>query len=84
MYVENYQYIPGSCKIANGLGVAVLIAAMSTVLVIFVRVVSGNDRRLRTVAPRVQQVRVAAIERDAGGQRSEDGESVPPYDMPGL
>ena len=48
---ENYQYIPTSCRIANGLGVAVIAAALFTFLSMLVR----NAHKLRAVLPQQEQ-----------------------------
>jgi hypothetical protein len=41
---ENYRYIPLSCKIANGLGIAVIASAVFAVLTVLVRNISSPGR----------------------------------------
>ena len=40
--IENYSYIPGSCKLGNGLGMAVLAATVCAVLTVLLRNVRGE------------------------------------------
>jgi hypothetical protein len=48
---ENYSYLPGSCKIAHGLGIAVIIACMFSIIGVIVR--SHGDHAYENVSPTV-------------------------------
>jgi tryptophan-rich sensory protein len=44
LLTENYQYIPLSCKIANGLGIAVIVSAVCATLAVLVRNTASQGR----------------------------------------
>jgi hypothetical protein len=48
---ENYSYLPGSCKIAHGLGIAVIIACMFSIIGVIAR--SYSDHTYQSVTPSV-------------------------------
>jgi len=49
---ENYSYLPGSCKIAHGLGIAVIIACMFSIIGVIVRPLN-SDHTYVNVSPMV-------------------------------
>lgn len=48
---ENYSYLPGSCKIAHGLGIAIIIACMFSIIGVIAR--SYSDHAYQSVTPTV-------------------------------
>jgi tryptophan-rich sensory protein len=52
--IENYRYIPLSCKIANGLGIAVIVSALCALLTVLVRAQGGAPAPVQAATSAVQ------------------------------